>query len=137
MELLSLCLILMFLVTYLLFFPRVKPDGKARVILNFRELSANVDHIHFKMSTIKDALLLVYQNCFFSFSSVDFKHAYFSVPVQVSHRKLLPSSMAGLAFSVYMHATKLYSCFKNFYQIPEACACTFVDIGDNSDLLHL
>ena len=41
-------------------FPRIKPDGTARVILNLRDLNTNVDHIHFKMDTIKDALLLVY-----------------------------------------------------------------------------
>ena len=77
-------------------FPRIKPDGTARVILNLRDLNTHVDHIHFKMDTIKDALLLVYQNCFFA--SVDFKHAYFSVPVQVSHRKWLRFLWQGSLF---------------------------------------
>lgn len=57
------------------------------VILNLRDLNANVESIHFKLDTIKDALQLMYQNWFFA--SVYFKHAYFSVPVEPSHRKWL------------------------------------------------
>ena len=68
-------------------FPRIKPDGTARVILNLKMLNVHMDKIHFKMDTFKDVTQLVVQNCFFT--SVDFKHAYYSVPVCPEERRWL------------------------------------------------
>lgn len=67
-------------------FPRYKPDQSVRVIFNLKSFNEQyITPIHFKMDTIKDVLLLVQPNC--HFASVDFKHAYFSVPVAKSLRK--------------------------------------------------
>ena len=42
---------------------------------------------HFKMNTILSAIQLVSKNCFFA--SIDLKDAFFSVPVNKDHQKLL------------------------------------------------
>ena len=68
-------------------FPRLKPDGSSRVILNLKTLNLHMDKIHFKMDTFKDVTHLVFQNCYFA--SVDFKHAYYSVPVNIDDRRFL------------------------------------------------
>ncbi len=64
-----------------------KCDGSARVIINLKQLNESMDHIHFKMDTVRDAIQLMRPNC--SFGSVDFKHAYFSVAVAQNFRKFL------------------------------------------------
>ena len=65
---------------YSTLFPIYKSDGSVRVIFNLKTFnSLYVEHVHFKMDTIKDVLVLVKKGCFFA--TIDFKHAYFSVPV--------------------------------------------------------
>ena len=68
-------------------FPREKSDGSARVILNLKTLNLYMDKIHFKMDTFKDVTHLVFENCYFV--TVDFKHAYYSVPVNPHDRRFL------------------------------------------------
>ena len=64
-----------------------KHDGTARVIFNLKTLNEFVEAIHFKMDTVKEAILLMTPGCYFA--SVDFKHAYFSVSVAKKDRKFL------------------------------------------------
>lgn len=71
-------------------FIRPKRDGSHRMILNLRELNQYVHTRHFKMETLKTALSLVNQDCFFA--SIDLKDAYYSIPV---HRE----SQGWLVFS--------------------------------------
>lgn len=68
-------------------FPTFKKDGSARVILNLRDFNPFVKYFHFKMDSIHDVIQLVHPNCFFM--TVDFKDAYFSVPVRPKDRKWL------------------------------------------------
>ncbi len=68
-------------------FTRTKRDGSGRVIFNLSKLNEHVETIHFKMETIKDALLLM--TPYYYMASIDFKHAYYSVPVEKDHRKYL------------------------------------------------
>ena len=68
-------------------FPRPKPDGSSRVILNLKMLNVHMDKVHFKMDTFKEVTNLVFENCFFT--SVDFKHAYYSVAVNPDDRRWL------------------------------------------------
>ena len=65
-------------------FPRIKRDQSTRVIFNLKQLNRNVEYVHFKMDTIKDAIRLIKKNCLFA--SIDFKHAYFSVRISPEHR---------------------------------------------------
>lgn len=65
-------------------FPTLKKDGTARVILNLKELNDHVEHIHFKLDTLKDVIPLIHPNCFFI--SLDLTDAYFSVYVRPEDR---------------------------------------------------
>ncbi len=66
-------------------FLRVKREGSTRVILNLKNLNKKIEHIHFKMETIKDAIRLMKKNC--KFASIDFKHAYYTVNILNKGRK--------------------------------------------------
>lgn len=77
-------------------FPRIKSDGSARVILNLKQFNKQMDKIHFKMDTLRDVIDLIYPNCYFA--SVDFKHAYFSVPISGPDRRWLRFLWAGEHF---------------------------------------
>ena len=68
-------------------FPVIKKDSSARVILNLKELNYHIAFSHFKMDTIKDVLHLIFPNRYFM--TVDFKHAYYSMPVVPEQRKWL------------------------------------------------
>ncbi len=72
---------------YSTLFMRAKRDGSHRVIFNLSRLNEFIDNVHFKMETVKDAIMLTTQNCYFA--SIDFKNAYYSVPVHVDCRKYL------------------------------------------------
>ena len=66
------------------YFPVIKPDGSARFILNLRDFNRSVEYNHFKMDTMRDMLLLMFQDCYFA--KIDLKNAYYSVPIRVGDR---------------------------------------------------
>ena len=68
-------------------FTRVKKDGSLRVIFNLKNLTPFLEKHKFKMETVKDVIHMMRPNCLFS--SIDFKHAFFSVPIIPKHRKYL------------------------------------------------
>ena len=68
-------------------FVRPKKDGKFRMILNLCDLNLNVVYHKFKMTTLKSAVKLMTKNCFMA--SIDWKDAYYSVPIKSQHKKLL------------------------------------------------
>ena len=45
----------------------------------------NVDHIHFKMETLRSAVDAMRPECFFG--SVDLADAYYSIPLKISDRR--------------------------------------------------
>ena len=57
------------------------------MILNLKELNQYIESHHFKMDTFEMALSLVKPDCFFS--SVDLRHAYYSVPIAEEDQKYL------------------------------------------------
>ena len=68
-------------------FPTLKKDGTARVILNLKELNDHIEHVHFKLDTLKNVIPLIHPRCFFM--SLNLTYAYFSVYVQPEDRKWL------------------------------------------------
>ncbi len=64
-----------------------KRDESVRVIFNLSDLNWFIDTDHFKMDTVKQAIELMTDNCFFG--SIDFKHAYYSVRISRQYRKYL------------------------------------------------
>ncbi|XP_064635165.1 uncharacterized protein LOC135492550 [Lineus longissimus] len=77
-------------------FTRDKKDGDIRVILDLSELNDDITYHHFKMETFQAALDLVFPNCFMA--SIDWKDAYFSVPVRKGDRKYLKFIWGGKLF---------------------------------------
>ena len=68
-------------------FPRPKPDGSIRIILNLSSLNEFIEYNHFKMETIQTVLPLIAKGDFFA--SIDLKDAYYTVPICAQHRKFL------------------------------------------------
>ena len=56
-------------------FPRPKPDGSIRIILNLSSLNEFIEYNHFKMETIQTVLPLITKGDFFA--SIDLKEAYY------------------------------------------------------------
>lgn len=57
------------------------------MILNSKEFNQFIKYHHFKMDTFESALKIISPCCFMS--SVDFKNAYYSIPVATEHQKFL------------------------------------------------
>lgn len=70
-------------------FTRPKKDGGHIIILNLKPLNNDIEHIHFKMDTLKSAINLMKKDCYFA--SIDLEDAYYSVAVLLGRR----------AFSIY------------------------------------
>jgi hypothetical protein len=68
-------------------FTRDKKDGGIWIILDLTELNKCIQYHHFKMDTFQTALDLIFPNCYMA--TVDWKDAYFSVPVRAEDRKFL------------------------------------------------
>lgn len=68
-------------------FIKPKKDGRHRIILNLIFFNNDIEHIHFKMDTLKSAIHLTKKNCYFT--SIDLKDAYYSFAVHPSDRKYL------------------------------------------------
>ena len=68
-------------------FTRTKKDGTLRVISDLSDLNEKIVYRHFKMDTIETAVNLITENCFMA--SIDWKDAYYTVPIAASDRKYL------------------------------------------------
>ena len=68
-------------------FLRPKPDGNYRLILDLTELNKQVEYQHFKMFSLNTAIDLITPGAFMA--SVDLRDAYYTIPVNISHRKYL------------------------------------------------
>ncbi|MES9883156.1 MAG: reverse transcriptase domain-containing protein [Sedimenticola sp.] len=56
-----------------------KRNGEYRMILNLKQLNEYIVYHHFKMDTFESSLKLIKHNCWMS--SIDLRHAYYSVPM--------------------------------------------------------
>jgi hypothetical protein len=115
-------------------FPKDKRDGSVRVILNLSELNEFLEYHHFKMDTVKDAILLVKPNCYFA--SIDFKHAYFSVPIATKHRKFFQIYLAGSIVPIYLFATRVKPSTSHIHKIAQTCICYVTGKGSYDSWLH-
>ena len=68
-------------------FVRPKRDGKFRMILNLCGLNQAVVYHKFKMSTLQSAINLMSRGCYMA--TLDWKDAYYCVPIHHLHKKLL------------------------------------------------
>ena len=68
-------------------FIRPKKNGEYRMILNLKKLNEKVEYHHFKMDSFEKAVSLIKKNIYMS--SVDLRHAYYSVHIAEEHQKFL------------------------------------------------
>ncbi len=68
-------------------FLRPKADGSHRLILNLKKFNESVLYKHFKMDSIQTIIKLVERNCYMA--ALDFKDAYYSIPVKGCDQKYL------------------------------------------------
>lgn len=89
-----------------IFLRKKRETGKYRVILNMKKLNEEfVEHINFKMDTLKTVLQLITPGCFFF--SIDFSDAYYSIPVAQNMRKYLKFTYRGRLYQ--------FTCFAQGY----------------------
>ena len=74
-------------------FVRPKKDGTHRLILNLKSLNQSITYRHFKMDTLQSAINLMTPNCYMA--SLDWKDAYYSVPVASEFQKFLKFRWGG------------------------------------------
>ena len=84
-------------------FLRPKKDGTHRTILNLKQFNEFVEYHHFKMDTLETAINMIKPGCYMA--SVDLKDAYYTVPIDPGHQKLLKFWFDGKYFQ--------YTCLPN------------------------
>ena len=83
------------------------------MIFNLKPLNKFVDYHHFKMNTFRTALKLIRPGCFMA--SVDFKDAYYSIPIAEEDRKLLMFQWKGKYYQFTCLPNGLSSAPRGFY----------------------
>ena len=84
-------------------FSRPKPDDSLRIILDLTGLNKFVVYKHFKMDNIQAAIDLMSPGCYMA--SVDWKDAYYSVPIALNMRQYLAFRWNGQMYQ--------YTCIPN------------------------
>ena len=84
-------------------FTRPKSGGSLRIILDLTKLNEDIECRHFKMDGLKTATSLMSPGCWMA--SIDWKDAYYSVPIDKDQRKVL-------AFN-WKDKTYQYTCLPN------------------------
>ena len=77
-------------------FPRMKKNGDVRIILNLKDFNKQFETIHFKMSSIKDAIDLMSRNCVFY--KIDLCDAFYTFGVRKKDRKFFKFRWDGTLF---------------------------------------
>ena len=96
-------------------FTRPKKDGKIRLILNLKKLNKSVEYHHFKMETLKQALALVTEECWFA--SLDLKEAYFSISIKEESQEYLKFLWKGQLYKFTVFPNGLACCPRLFTKI--------------------
>ena len=84
-------------------FTREKSDGSLRIILDLTELNEFITYTHFKMDNLQTAINLLSPDCYMA--SIDWKDAYYSIPIESESRNYLAFLWAGTIYR--------YTCLPN------------------------
>ena len=96
-------------------FVRPKSDGSYRVILNLKKFNENVEYNHFKMENLFSATEMMKKDCFLA--SVDLRHAYYSVPIDVNFQKFLKFRWEGKLYKYTCFPNGLSNCPRDFTKL--------------------
>ena len=102
-------------------FTRDKPDGSIRLILDLADLNENIVYRHFKMDSLNTAIDLMSQNCYMA--SIDWKDAYYSVPIAKSFQKYLRFEWRGKLYQYTCYPNGLSSAPRNFTKLAKVIFC--------------
>ena len=100
---------------YSTLFTTPKRDGTARVIFNLSDLNEFIKTDHFKMETVKQAIDLMIQDCYFA--SIDLKHAYYSVLIDEEYRKYFRFLWNGQAYQFIVMAQGLSTAPRDYTKL--------------------
>ena len=96
-------------------FARPKHDGSLRVIINLKSLNQFITSRHFKMDTIKTVLRQVTRGCYMA--TIDLKHAYHSVKIDVRHQRYLKFEHDNVLFQFTCYPNGLAPCPRKFTKL--------------------
>ena len=94
-------------------FTRDKPDASIRLILDLADFNENIVYRHFKMDSLNTAIDLMSQNCYMA--SIDWKDAYYSVPIAKSFQKYLRFEWRGKLYQYTCYPNGLSSAPRNLH----------------------
>ena len=92
-----------------------KTDGTHRVILNLKKFNESIEYEHFKMEQLTAATQLMKKGC--KMGSVDLRHAYYSVNVDLEYRKYLKFYWRGQLFAYTCLPNGLANCPRFFTKL--------------------
>ena len=98
-------------------FTRDKTDETLRIILDLNEFNENVVYRHFKMDSLSTAINLMFKDCFMA--SIDWKDAYYSVPIHPADRDFLVFEWQGQWYRFTCYPNGLSSAPRNFTKITK------------------
>lgn len=96
-------------------FIRPKKNGEFRMVINLKNLNRYIPYHHFKMDTFERALSLVTKDTYFT--SVDLRHAYYSVPIAKEHQRYLKFEWEGQLYQFTCFPNGLALCPRYFTKI--------------------
>ena len=108
-------------------FVRPKPDGEARIILDLTELNKKVQYQHFKMFSLSTAVDLVTPGAFMA--SVDLRHAYYTIPIKIEHRKYLRFTWKGKLYEYTCLPNGLSACPRIFTMLLKPIYAKLIELG--------
>ena len=96
-------------------FTRAKTDGSFRVIFNLKCLNTHVQYHHFKVDSLNTVLHMVKPGCFMV--SIDFKNAYYSVPIATGDQKYLKFQWRGKLYKYVCFPNGLAFCTRKLFNL--------------------
>ena len=108
-------------------FLRPKKDGSHRVILNLKVFNENVSTAHFKMQSLQTAVQLMTKGCYMA--SVDWKDAYYSLPIDSNDQKYLRFYWNGVKYQYTVLPNGLSSGPRDFTKISKVLYSNLRELG--------
>ena len=100
------------------------------MILNLQSLNKHVVYLHFKITTLKDAISLMKPNCFMA--SIDLKDAYYSVPIAQVHQKYLKFPWENKLYAFTCFPNGLAFCPRKFTKLLKPVYSVLRQLGHAS-----
>ena len=121
-------------------FTRLKKDGSHRLILNLKNLNEFVTYQHFKMESLQSAAQLLKKD--YWMAVLDLKDAYYSVPINLQHRKYLRFEFNGTLYEFNCLPNGLASAPRVFTKLMKPVYATlrskgYLIVGYIDDILLL